>query len=68
MFDLDDEFAGEDLDKNSGFIDSNAQSNNIENSLLNMIDDEPSETSEFVVKPNTDKVDYTEAKKVADST
>lgn len=49
MFDMDDEFRAEDSDKNCGFIDNTAQRNNITNSLLNMIDDEPAETSEFDV-------------------
>jgi hypothetical protein len=49
MFDLDEDFPAEDPDKNCGFIDSTAQRNSIKNSLLNMIDDEPSETSEFNV-------------------
>jgi hypothetical protein len=49
MFDLEDEFPGEDPDKNCGFIDSASQRNHIKNSLLNMMDDEPADTSEFAV-------------------
>jgi len=49
MFDLEDEFPGEDPDKNCGFIDSASQRNHIKNSLLNMMDDEPADTSEFAI-------------------
>jgi hypothetical protein len=47
MFDLEDELNGDDAEKHCSFIDSTSQSNNIKNSLLNMIDEEPIETTEF---------------------
>lgn len=54
MFDLEDELNGEDGDKHCSFMDSASQSNHIKNTLLNMMDEEPAETAQFVdpqVKP-----------------
>ena len=47
MFDLEDELNGEDADKQSSFVDSTSQSNHIKNTLLNMMDEEPAETTQF---------------------
>ena len=50
MFDLEDEFHVEDSDKNSPFIDTASQRNHIKNSLLNMMDDEPVDSTEYAYK------------------